>query len=157
MQVGEIWAYRDKPRRPGAPVQAVEVLQDGPPRSPKRVRIRWVDGEYAGLDEWVSLSRLICPWPEVEQILEQERLHMALAASVRGYDEVKGKAADFVLDGVLGLSAGVAVTSLERGDEGMFIVWDTDRLPHTTRDELMTAPGSYLTQGGTYYGPLAQW
>lgn len=57
MEVGEIWAYRDKPRTPGTPVHAVEVLQEGPPRTPKRVRIRWVDGGYARLDEWINSSR----------------------------------------------------------------------------------------------------
>jgi hypothetical protein len=60
MEVGEIWAYRDKPRTPGTPVQPVEVLQLGPPRSPKGVRIRWIEGEYAGLD-----SAILIPQPEL--------------------------------------------------------------------------------------------
>lgn len=44
----------------------------------------WVDGDHTGLDERVNQTRLICPWTEVEQLLEQERLHLALAGGTRG-------------------------------------------------------------------------
>lgn len=40
--VGHRFAYRE-------PVRSVEVTKEGPPRSNK-ARIRWLDGEYEGLD-----------------------------------------------------------------------------------------------------------
>lgn len=153
MEIGEIWGYREKPRTPGTTIVPAEILQRGPPRPPKRVRIRWVDGEYGGLDEWVNETRLICPWDAAKELLSAERQHLALAESVSDYDEVQVQASDLVLDEVLELSAGVAVMGYNRCTEGMFIVWDIEALPHITESELLAAPHAYVAAGGTYYGP----
>ncbi|MGC4107025.1 MAG: hypothetical protein QM753_11865 [Thermomicrobiales bacterium] len=62
-EIGEQWAYRVK-RTLGEPAQRVEVVQFGPPSSKNKMRIRFLDGDFAGLDEWVPKTRLILPWEE---------------------------------------------------------------------------------------------
>jgi hypothetical protein len=52
------------------------VTKEGPPRSNK-VRVRWLDGEYEGLEEWVPKIRLLAPWEEAEAPLEDERRMLA--------------------------------------------------------------------------------
>jgi hypothetical protein len=78
--VGERWAYREKPRTSGGAFHPVEVVQVGPTKS-RKVRIRWLDGEYRGLDEWVSSARLVVPWVEVDDFVADERRVLALTAS----------------------------------------------------------------------------
>jgi len=56
MNVGKVWGYRDKPYTKGEPFSPVEVLQLGPTRS-RKVHVRFLDGEYRGLDMWVSSSQ----------------------------------------------------------------------------------------------------
>lgn len=53
-------------------MRPVEVVKEGPPRSNK-VRVRRLDDEYEGLEEWVPKVRLVAPWDEVEALLEDER------------------------------------------------------------------------------------
>jgi hypothetical protein len=72
VQIGETWAYREKAHPPGWPMQPVEILLVGPPRS-KKVRIRFLEGEYPGLDQWVPQVRLRVPWTEAEALLHDER------------------------------------------------------------------------------------
>ncbi len=63
--VGRRFAYRERARSPGEPVRPVEVVKEGPPRSNK-VRVRRLDGEYEGLEEWIPKVRLVTPWEEAE-------------------------------------------------------------------------------------------
>jgi hypothetical protein len=58
--VGKRFAYRETRFSYGEPVRPVEVVKEGPPRSQK-VRIRWLDCEYEGLEEWVPKGRLVAP------------------------------------------------------------------------------------------------
>src|SRR5687768_8374564 len=55
--VGQLFAYRERAHTPGDPLRPVEVTKDGPTRSQK-VRIRWLDGEYQSLEEWVPRVRV---------------------------------------------------------------------------------------------------
>lgn len=82
-QIGEHWAYRPG-RVPGNPVIRVEVLQFGPPSSKHKLRVRYLDGEYAGLDEWVPKTRLHVPWDAAEGWDRDER---AMAAACAADDE----------------------------------------------------------------------
>ncbi len=50
--VGPRFAYREYAHTLGDPVRPVEVVKGGPPRSQK-IRVRRLDGEYEGLEEWV--------------------------------------------------------------------------------------------------------
>ena len=81
MQEGRRYAYRERAHTPGDPVRPVEPVKDGPSRSQK-VKVRWLDGEYEGLEEWVPKVRLVVPWDEKEALLEDERrMFAALEAS----------------------------------------------------------------------------
>lgn len=70
----------------------VEVVRIGPHRS-QRVRIRWLDGEYEGLEEWVLWRNLLTHWDGVEAVLEEERKVLAaVEASEEAYDELAEQA-----------------------------------------------------------------
>jgi hypothetical protein len=91
--VGNRFAYRERVRAYGEPVRPVKVAKEGPPRSNK-ARVRWLDGEYEGLEEWVPKMRLLAPWEEAEALLEDERRMLAAveASGEDASDEVKWEA-----------------------------------------------------------------
>ena len=94
--VGQRFAYRARVRAYGEPVRPVEVVKEGPPRSNK-VRVRWLDGEYEGLEEWAPKIRLLAPWEEAEVFLEDERQMLAAVEVSEGVsDEVTWEAASEV-------------------------------------------------------------
>jgi hypothetical protein len=94
--VGRRFAYRERARSPGEPVRPVEVVKEGPPRSNK-VKVRRLDGEYEGLEEWIPKGRLVAPWEEAEALLEDERrMFEALDAAGDVYDTVPYKAVRMV-------------------------------------------------------------
>ena len=73
VEVGQRYAYREPPDTWLKPLLPVEVLKLGPtPRSGK-VRVRWLGGEWEGLDVWVPHRRLVVPWADVDAFLEDER------------------------------------------------------------------------------------
>ncbi len=74
--VGQRFAYRETRFSYGEPVRPVEVMKEGPPRSQK-VRVRWLDGEYEGLEEWVPKGQLVAPWEQAEAFMEDERRMLA--------------------------------------------------------------------------------
>lgn len=91
--IGRRFAYRERVREYGQEIRPVEVTKEGPPSSNK-ARVRWLDGEYEGLEEWVPKVRLLAPWGEAEALLEDERrLLAALEASRDAYDEAICEAA----------------------------------------------------------------
>ena len=47
---GQRFADRERAHTTGDPVRPVELVKEGSPRSPK-VKVRWLDGEYEGLEE----------------------------------------------------------------------------------------------------------
>jgi hypothetical protein len=60
------------------------VVKEGSPR-PQKVQIRWLDGEYEGMEEWVPQIQLVAPWEQAEALLEDERrMFAALDASGSG-------------------------------------------------------------------------
>ena len=61
--IGRSFAYRERAKALGEPVQPVEVVKEGPSRFQK-VRIRYLDGELEGLEEWVPKLRLLVPWED---------------------------------------------------------------------------------------------
>jgi hypothetical protein len=96
-KVGKLFAYREHIRAYGELVRPVEVIKEGPPSSTK-VRVRWLDGEYKGLEEWVPNIRLLSRWDEAEAILEDERRMLAAvsASEDHGNDDVKWEAVEKV-------------------------------------------------------------
>jgi hypothetical protein len=148
-EVGEQWAYRERPRTMGGPVTSVEVLQHGPPRS-RKVRVRWLDGEFAGLDEWVSGARLIARWDGIEPLLEDERCDLELeAAQPDPFDQNVAAAIQEV---------GLAIESpvwfeIHRGAVRVQIddfnsVADEVPMPP---QELLSSPGAYVDREGALH------
>jgi hypothetical protein len=64
---GQRSAYCEWARTAGEPGRPVEVVKEGPPCSHK---VRRLDGEYEGLEEWVRKVRLVAPCDEAEEILK---------------------------------------------------------------------------------------
>jgi hypothetical protein len=96
MVVGERFAYRERARTPGDPVRPVETVKEGPHGSQK-VRIRWLAGEYEGMEEWVPKVRLVAPWEQAEALLADERrTFAALEASGDVYGTVAYRAVETV-------------------------------------------------------------
>lgn len=85
MGVGQHWAYRERAFDTGCAIERVEVLQFAP--KPHKVRIRRLDGEYAGLDEWVPRVRLRFLWEEREVWLRDERALDAAMDASEGVDD----------------------------------------------------------------------
>jgi hypothetical protein len=64
-QAGQTWVYREKAHTVDCPVFPAEIIQLGPSRSNK-IRVRFLGGEYPGLDQWVPKVRLQVPWDQVD-------------------------------------------------------------------------------------------
>lgn len=145
------WAYRERPRTPGGPVHRVELLQKGPPRSNK-VRIRWLDGEYEGLDEWVSQFRLIVPWEEAEDFLaDEERLEAVRKA---------GENIDPLLDSAIGqvfIAQPEDTYTYVDLDSALFITdfFEREEWLGFTTSELLDEPLAFVDRHGTYHAPLS--
>jgi hypothetical protein len=100
------------PRERGAALVPVQYVKDGPPRS-RKVRVRYEDGEFAGLEVWVPRQRLVCAWEEADAFeADEERLAAVRAASRDAIDTTEHRAAWHALyayprpDGILlGLQA----------------------------------------------------
>lgn len=149
-RVGEDWAYRERAFTPGGSVSPVEVLQHGPPRS-KKVRVRWLGGEFRGLDEWVPEVRLIARWEEVGEFLEDERRLTELGERSRSHrDELAWLAVEQVwLSGAIGSAS----FDFGRGGDGVVRVDDfagTRDLP-VDADSLQAYEGSFVDRHWAFF------
>ncbi len=154
IQVGEQWAYREPPHTPGKAATAVEVLQFGPPKS-KKVHIRLLAGEYAGLDIWAPKGRLLVPWEEADAYLNDERRYeAAVAASRHVFDTIEYVAAREVLyayprpDGIL-----IGYDSANAGVVTIANLESVCRDLSLEREELFANPLAYVDRSGEYMGP----
>ena len=97
LEIGERWAYRERARDLGEPMIQAEVVQFPPPRT-KSVRIRYIDGPFPDLMEWVPRLRLLVPWDEAADLLRDEnRLASVRAAARRPADPRELEAANEVV------------------------------------------------------------
>lgn len=154
MELGEVWAYRERISDPNCPLIAAEIVQFGPPKSHK-ARVRWLGGEYPGLDAWVPKVRLPVPWSEAEAWLRDERLHnAACAASSDALDTIEHKAALMAVlvhpmpDGILidyGRSGGAIVEVSDLSAVAKDLEFDAD--------ELLEEPLAFIDRHGTYIAP----
>jgi sulfopropanediol 3-dehydrogenase len=112
-RVGRRFAYREHAHTPGDPVRPVEIVKEGPPRSQK-LKVRMLDGEYAGLEQWIPQVRLIAPWVDAGAVLEDERRMLdALDASKETHGDAYGTVAK-----VAGVKRVVAIAAPRRGQDG---------------------------------------
>ncbi|GII02761.1 hypothetical protein Pta02_47690 [Planobispora takensis] len=99
MEVGEVWAFRDQPKAVGTQVHQVKVVRIDGPRKQGDLHVRFLDGEEAGLQEWVARGQLVTPWTGVETFLDDDRRWAAAferSREVRG--SVEFEAAKMIFD-----------------------------------------------------------
>lgn len=90
MDVGEVWAFRDQPKAVGERVHRVEVVRVEGPRKHGDLHVRFLDGEEAGLQEWVARGQLVAPWTHIEAFQDDDRRWAAVfehSREVRGSTE----------------------------------------------------------------------
>lgn len=80
-KAGELWAYR-KGTSLGHPAERVELLMLAPRGRPRKVKVRYTEGELEGLEEFVPAPQLRCPWREWKKVERDEQREAALADSV---------------------------------------------------------------------------
>ncbi len=154
---GRRFAYRERAHTPGDSVRPVELVKEGPPRSQK-VKVRWLDGEYEGLEEWVPKVRLVVPWDQKEALLEDERrMFAALEASGDVYDTTTYKAVEtvfFAIPQEAGAEVWFGMKAIERE---LLSIDDLDAA--ATRlgldaEGLLSEPHSYVDRFGEYRAPF---
>jgi hypothetical protein len=160
---GRRFAYRERSRSYGEPVRPVEFVRSGPMRSNK-VRIRWLDGEYEGIEEWVPAVRLVVPWEESEAFLRDERRELeTLEASEGSLSRITWGAVVMVLDSFLDafpLQAGegqqISVDYPMEGG-GLLLIHNFEALAPQLGldpDALLAEPHAHMDRFGSYNAPL---
>ena len=152
---GARFAYRSPPKAFGAPVREVEVVRRGP-RGSNKVRVRWLDGEYEGLEEWVPTLRLLAPWDEVDAFRADEwRMLAAVAASGDVAGTVRLKAVECALYSLpLSLDVGLGYSAAE---VELLYMSDVDDQAHQLgldAEELKAEPHAYVDRCGVYKAPF---
>ena len=111
MKRGVLLARRDPPKDVDAPLTKVRVVSA--PRA-RQVKVRYEEGDLAGLEEWVPSRTLVCPWGDRSAFLRDEQR----AARLR-------EASEAVWDKVVEDAISAVLTAT--GEEGGFIrSWATD-------------------------------
>lgn len=88
MEIGECWAYRAKPKELGGALRQVEIVRVGV-SGRSGIHVRFLDGDEAGLQEWVSVGCLVALWADVDAFRADDAAELALAEASR---EVRGSA-----------------------------------------------------------------
>jgi len=150
IEVGEKYGYRKKRYDIGQPLRPVLVTKIGPPKSSK-FRIRWLEGEYEGLEEWVRRDVLLCPWEKADAFVTEEvQRSQAVAVSQHAYktDEwIAVREVFYDIDGPFQMAEWVRHHGLI-AIEGFPATVDDYGL---TPDELLGEPHAFVTEDGTYF------
>lgn len=158
--VGQRFAYRERVRAYGEPVRPVEVTKEGPPRLQK-ARVRWLDGEYEGLEEWVPKIRLLAPWEEAEALLADER--RMLAAVEASEEEASDEATWEAVGEVFGTMSRISDPSeevilgykaIEEDLLGIQNLKAAARRLGLDKEELLAEPLAYVERSGWYKAPF---
>ncbi|MFJ2173808.1 PE-PGRS family protein [Streptomyces sp. NPDC087851] len=83
MEIGEHWAYRARPKDLGIPVRQVEVVRVGVPGRSGWIHVRFLEGDAAGLQEWVSSGSLVAPWADADTFRKDDEAELVLVESSR--------------------------------------------------------------------------
>ncbi|MFI8517730.1 PE-PGRS family protein [Streptomyces sp. NPDC085481] len=89
MEMGEHWAYRARPKELGSAVRRVEVVRVGGSGRTGWLHVRFLEGDDAGLQEWVNPSSLVARWEDAEAFRADDASELALAEASR---HVRGSA-----------------------------------------------------------------
>ncbi|KMS86367.1 PE-PGRS family protein [Streptomyces regensis] len=83
MEIGEHWAYRARPKELGSPVRQVEIVRVGGRGRSDWIHIRFLEGDDAGLQEWVSPGCLVAPWSDVDAFRADDEAELRLTEASR--------------------------------------------------------------------------
>ncbi|AYV29002.1 hypothetical protein EES41_20025 [Streptomyces sp. ADI95-16] len=99
MEIGECWAYRAKPKELGGALRQVEIVRVGA-SGRSGIHVRFLEGDEAGLQEWVSAGSLLVLWADADAFRADDTAELALAEASR---EVRGSAEFEAARMILGL------------------------------------------------------
>ncbi|MGC4154508.1 MAG: hypothetical protein QM628_15720 [Propionicimonas sp.] len=99
MQKGDlVTGRRYALRQFGAPDTLVKVRFLGVVHK-RHAKVRFEDGDLAGLDDWVTTRELVCPWVDRQRMLrDEERAARLRAACHESWDEVHERAISMVFE-----------------------------------------------------------
>ena len=122
----------------------------GPPKS-KKVRIRWLSGDYEGLEEWVPQGRLVAPWDEADALLkDEERLLLAYEASQEAEGSLQYEAVALALEHV-----DFGWREKERALLRVEDLADAARALRMQPEDLLAEPLAFVDRHGVYWAPFA--
>ncbi|MEV6129407.1 PE-PGRS family protein [Streptomyces violaceusniger] len=156
MEIGEHWAYRARPKELGSAVRQVEIVRVGGPGRSGWIHVRFLEGDDAGLQGWVSAGSLVAPWSDVDEFHADDAAESTLAEASR---HVRGSTDFEAARMILGFVRPKSRLRLRRGvaDAG---VLELSRLDETApligmdAVELRSDPMVYENRAGTC---LAGW
>jgi len=141
---GEKYALRTKPTDQSSPF--LKVTYVGPARG-RQCRIRYDEGEYRGMEEWVPTRQLMCRWGQRKALArDEERAAYLAEADTQTWDQVTDDAVSAVM-----------TASGEYGGFGRS--WDTDPASAErywaraglTGSPLQDHPANYADRHGTWH------
>jgi hypothetical protein len=96
LTVGKLYAFREK-RQPGVPLLKVKLLAKVGRGG--KVQVRFEDGPFPGLEEYIHTRQLVVPWGERQAFLKDEvRLERIKEASAAYSDKAKGDAVEAIFE-----------------------------------------------------------
>lgn len=155
-EVGKQYAYREPPFRLGDRGRPAEVTRLGPPKSQK-VRVRWLDGEYEGLEEWVLQRRLAATLDEIDALVADERSHDLLWRH-SGADPFLARVVYAVLGAIpTGLADDLFLDQRGRPDRAILEGGSLDVLVTfmgLERADLLAEPYAFVDRHGAYFAAI---
>lgn len=85
---GEEWAYRPGCQL-GTPAQRVGLVAMPNRKGPVKVKVRHLDGELEGMDEFVSARHLLCPWKRWKRVERDEKKHREFLEHMDHEEEIE--------------------------------------------------------------------
>jgi hypothetical protein len=158
LALGGIYAYRKSAKAFGEPVIPAQIMRHGRPRS-RKVRVRYLGGEYEGLEEWVPAIRLIADWQDAEALLRDEKalLHACELSDDAGQVPYR-EPVDCVLAALAEvLGAELIHTGWPAYEDGLLVI---ERFPESAvaigldPQALLHEPGAYVDRFGDYRAPF---
>ena len=83
MEIGEHWAYRARSKELGSPVRQVEIVRVGGRGRSDWIHVRFLEGDDADLQEWVSPGCLVAPWSDVAAFRADDEAELRLTEASR--------------------------------------------------------------------------